>query len=214
MRPGTLTLLLLAAALPACGGGTVSMEDFIAQYPDAYCAYHLHCCAVDDEQSYNSPANCSLMVRQPLESLLGFRISAAHRATFNGVKGQDCLDRLAGKDCSDPSLVKGCAEEAVIPHQAQGQPCAFSAECQTYFCDQPQTGVEGVCGGPAIVGGKCSGDHRACPPGSYCSASAICTDQAQAGATCSDPHQCLSFICLRGQKLCADASRSPICQGK
>ena len=48
MRPLILAALA-AAALPACGGD-VTMEEFLTQYPAAYCTYHLHCC-IPDEQS-------------------------------------------------------------------------------------------------------------------------------------------------------------------
>jgi hypothetical protein len=207
-----LAPVLLAAVLPACGG-EVTIDEFIAQYPDAYCAYHLHCCAAD-EQSYNSVAACRLSVSLDVASLLAFSNEATPGATFDAAAARSCLDRLQGQDCSDAGLVKGCAEEAARPRQDQGQPCRHSAECKTYFCDQPQVGAQGVCGGQAVIGGKCSGDDRACPLGSYCSISAICAAEKQAGASCNEPGHCQSGICHRSQRLCANASRTPICQGR
>lgn len=197
---------------PGCGDDAVTADDFIASYPEAYCAFLWRCCD-GSERSHNSRKSCAGDVRDSLTELLAFRGEATPRAEFLPDGAQGCLDKLNGGSCSDTVLKGGCLDDVTRALSAHGDPCRHSAECPSFYCIQAQKNALGSCGSTSVSGGNCSGDTRGCPLGTYCSSYRKCESQKSTGTTCSSSEQCKSGICTVTNHWCAGAGTTPLCDG-
>jgi hypothetical protein len=198
----------LAAFTPAACSDepSVSADEFVNQYPQAYCAYLIRCCA-SSERSYGATSQCEAAVKGRVDDLLDFRAAAGAKASFNAGGAQACLDQLAG-GCN-ATLAAGCMFDAVSPGQSEGQDCTYSAECPSFYCVQPQKHTKGSCGGS---GTGCSGLDVSCSSGAFCDASRQCLAKKTDGETCSRPGECSSRICSPSFKQCGSAVQS-MCDG-
>jgi hypothetical protein len=209
MRP--LGLVALSLLVACSGDSQITADDFVARYPEAYCAYVFRCCDAI-ERSYGSTVNCQQAVGDAVNELLAFRAEATSFATFLAAPAQSCLDRLKQSSCkADAALIKGCAGEAVQSNHKPGEECTFSAECTSFFCVQPQKHTKGSCGQPGNA--QCSDDDRACPTGNYCDLQTKqCVLQLDITRPCDRAAQCLSGICASSTHTCS-ARTEPFCDG-
>jgi len=209
--PGRHRAALLACALLcACSDSAVDADAFLEQYPEAYCAYVWRCCS-GAERSFGSTSSCELAIRTRLDELLAFRGVNGTAAVFIESAAQGCLDKLAGA-CSSELAANGCLDGVTRAGHGIGEPCRFSAECETFNCNQDQKHAEGTCGSKAPAGGTCSGDDRGCDTG-FCASSRMCDHQKSAGLPCARAAECESGICTPAPaKLCSNRS-DPFCDG-
>lgn len=213
MRPAILLLgLCLALSQPGCGDETITADEFLATYPETYCAFLWRCCD-GSERSYNSRKSCAGDVRDRLTELLAFRGEAQPKAEFLPEGGRGCLDKLEGGSCHDTTLRGGCLDDVTRALAAKGDTCRYSAECPSFYCVQPQKNTLGACGSRSVSGGSCSGDDRGCPLGTYCSSYRKCEPHKSKGTTCSRPEECDSGICTVTNHWCAGAGTTPLCDG-
>lgn len=212
MRRMIFVLGGLSALLWGCSEEVkVSMEDFMAQYPGAYCSYLIACCD-QAERSYGSENACKTVVEERLSDLLAFREADTPFATLEADPATDCLERLQAKNCTeDAELAMGCLNTITRPGHKSGDECTYSAECSSYYCIQPQKNTEGYCGSEGA--GQCSGDDRACAEGSYCSSANQCTAKIADSSTCGRGNECESGICSPNAKICVPRQK-PYCDGK
>lgn len=203
--------LLLAGLGTGCAEEELGADDFIARYPEAYCAYLWHCCD-SAERSYTSKGTCISRIDEMVRELMAFREAATPYAEFLPDGAQNCLDTLAAKSCKT-TLTGGCLSEATQALHKKDEECTYSAECSSYYCVQKQKNVRGYCGEQSVIGGNCSGDSRACPLGSYCNSYRVCQGQKDPGTTCSVPEECKSGVCSATDKICANPAKLPICDG-
>lgn len=197
----------LLATAPACSDEpSVTADEFIEQYPKTFCAYVQRCCASSERSG--STGQCEARVKRQLsEDLLDFRTTAGVKVSFNGGAAQGCLDQLAG--ACDTTLAAGCMLDAVTPGQSEGQDCSYSAECQSFYCVQPQKHAKGSCGGS---GTGCSDLDVSCSSGAYCSGRQ-CLGKKADGDLCSRPGECISGICSAGFMQCGSTVKN-LCDGQ
>ncbi len=214
MRRATLFVGSLCFCLSGCSEElTLSVDDFMAQYPGAYCSYLIYCCD-QAERSYGSENACKTIVEEQLNDLLAFREADTPFATFEAEPAADCLDRLLAKNCTeDSALASGCLTSITRPGHTSGDECTYSAECASYYCIQPQKNTVGYCGSEGA--GQCSGDDRACAAGNYCSSANVCTPKVKEedSSTCGRGNECESGICSASAKICVP-KQTPYCDGK
>ena len=212
-----LVLVLALATLATCGGGSgeISVDDFLARYPQSYCAYVFRCCD-STERSWGGEEACRTAVGETVDELLAFRGSTDVFATFVPSAAQSCLDRLdrlaKSRDCAaEPKLVGGCAAEAVSPQHKDGEECRYSSECSSSYCVQSQKHALGTCG--PTGSSNCSGDDRSCGGASYCDPNQRqCVPKLDLGKPCSRPEECESGICSPTIRVCT-AKLDPYCDG-
>ncbi|MFH1132382.1 MAG: hypothetical protein V1754_13685 [Pseudomonadota bacterium] len=195
-----------------CGGSGGDADDFIKNYPVAYCNMVFRCCD-SSERSYSSKTVCENLVGGEVSNLLAFVEAPTPHAMFLSSQADLCINRLENSDCTDPLLATGCLNTVTRALNKKGDECVFSAECGDFVCIQAQVGATGYCGETAIVGGKCSGDDRGCPENAYCSNTRVCTDKKESSEICTSPNECLSGICSPSIKICA-GKLDPFCDGQ
>lgn len=205
-------ILPLIILLAGCGDDAVDADDFISQYPDAYCAFLWRCCD-SGERSYSATKTCSNAIRDRVTELLAFRGESEKRAEYLPGGAKRCLDKMEGGFCTDTTLRGGCLDDVTRALAKKSDTCRHSAECPSFYCVQPQKNALGHCGDRSVVGGSCSGDDRGCPLGSYCSAYRKCESQKGAGTTCSRPEECESGVCTVTNKWCAGKGTTQLCDG-
>jgi hypothetical protein len=209
----TTSALFVFLALPGCSDAdSVGVESFKEAYPEAYCARHFRCCAASQsERLYPSETNCEGAATVALEELLAFTEDPTAAALFMEDVAGSCLSRLGSRDCSSGSELSlhGCMQEVVQPLQAEGEPCMFSIECQSYYCVKSDPEQAGTCGAGGSTG--CSGDHRACGPVSYCDINK-CVPKKEAGDSCAVSAECQSNVCSPELRICVNTP-TPRCDG-
>ena len=210
MRPLALVPVLVTLS-PACSGSDeMTADEFVAAYPAAYCAYLMRCCD-PGERSYGSKPICEQAIGALVNELLAFRASDTPYASFLPGSAKACVDKLQSSACTDDkTLAGGCMVEVARPQHKAGEDCTYSAECESYYCVQPQKNVRGSCGSPG--GSQCSGDHRACSEGSYCKDGVSCVPKIEHAKPCSSGFECQSGICSSSAKICV-ARIEPWCDG-
>jgi hypothetical protein len=209
MRSLWLTLPLLALLWPGCSDDApLTAEQFLVEYPQAYCDYVWRCCS-SDERSYNAKGVCTTAKTKQVEELLAFRAAENPGATFDHAAARSCLDVLNGNDCAAATKAKDCLLDVARPQHDDGEDCTYAVECTSYHCVQPQKNTPGTCG---AASGSCSGDDRACGAGSYCDATRQCQPKKEVGNPCGAPVECLSGICALEITSCVTAP-DPLCDG-
>ncbi len=203
--------MLIALLLTSCGGSDeLTIDDFLAQYPDAYCGYVYRCCD-SVERSFGSQVACREVTLETLKEQLAFRNAATPFATFLPKAGQACIDRLKTEACgTTPTLPTGCAGDAVQPQHSEGDECTYSWECTSSYCAQPQKLVRGSCG--KKESSACSGDDRSCASGQYCDGN-NCKTQIDVSKPCTRGGECVSGICSPSARVCVSRTE-PFCDGK
>lgn len=209
MRSLWPTLAVLALLCPGCDGEeTLSADQFLAEYPQAYCDYVWRCCS-SDERSYNAKGVCVTAKTKQAEELLAFRNAETPYASFAATSARACLDALNGNDCAAATKAKDCLLDVAQPQHNDGEACTYAVECTSYHCVQPQKNTPGTCG---AASGSCSGDDRACGTGSYCDATRQCQPKKEVAKPCGAPVECLSGICAMEITTCV-AAPDPLCDG-
>lgn len=199
----TVAVALIIVAATGCSDeDPITVEDFVKQYPSAFCGYVFKCCKAS-ERSYGGENQCKVAAQELLDEAFDWRGVSGVKVTFNHVGAQSCLDKLNGADCKDATLFEGCLFDAVTPGQAQSADCKYSAECTSFYCVQPQQHSLGSCGSS---GAGCSGLDRSCAQG-YCGAGNQCLVKKKDGDQCNAPNECTSGICSPTYKQCVAAPK-------
>lgn len=235
-----LALCLVVSMLVSCNGKggaagsegdppTLSIQEFVRQYTDAYCERVLACCTQGEGQyladpciagdaSFFEAATDALSMGAEQGRLL-FDEDAAH-ACVEAVKAMSCqehADRKPGSGpLSCPSLVKA--------RTAIGDPCVANYECISASCERGYDEDVGVCGPMPGPGEPCGFGN--CPAGYFCDDSApaedrVCTALLRDGESCSwdgGNHECVSDYCKGGSKdvgdgYCAPPEHNESCNG-
>jgi hypothetical protein len=205
--------VLLAAALSCSKEEPYTVEQFVSEYTTAYCNYVFKCCKTGQELSFNSKATCEQLVDESAKEVFAYHTAGSDFATYDEAAAKSCVDTLQKTSCTDSTLLAGCITNAVHAVHTYGDDCTYSSECDSSYCIQTQKGTKGYCGQKSSNGGGCSGDSRACPSGTYCSATRVCSNLLAEGVTCDREYECESGICSATYKQCLTA-QSPMCDGK
>jgi len=203
-------VVLLGASSCSTSEPELTADSFKEQYPEAYCSHVFRCCDAG-ERSHGSAVVCQQEVTARVLDLLGFSAAPTPFAKFSAFAAKSCLDRLRQASCDDLSLIEpGCAEDTVQPLHKEGEDCTYSAECESFYCIQPQKLVRGSCGAPE--GPHCSGDDRSCRQGHLC-LGGECQLRKGNAAPCGGATECESGVCTPTTKTCIPRP-TPFCDGK
>jgi hypothetical protein len=201
--------LMLSLASIDCSNEP-SADDFVNEYPEAYCDYIFRCCDAV-ERSYGSKVTCQSAKTAEVDELLAFRDADGVHAGFLSDAAKSCLDDLKSADCSVATGARSCLDRVTAGKQQPGGECSYSAECISYYCVQPEKHAKGTCG--AAAGGSCSGDDRACQGAAFCDTSLQCLPKKAPGLMCTRGAECMSGVCSPQSKSCSGVT-DPFCDGK
>lgn len=205
--------VLLSAVLGvgACGGDSVSVGDFPAEFSDAFCSRMVRC------NAYTSKAAClesiNLDVGQIQQSI------AAGRVAYDGEAMAECIDAFAASSCDGTSrdvreTPQACLE-AIKGKVADGGACFDDGECVSDSCniaDCGQACCQGSCDATvaeAAIGASCA--TARCVNGSFCSDANVCTALLAAGAACAGNDECTYGLTCANDVCTAAANRGDTC---
>jgi hypothetical protein len=189
-------LLLLIAACGSDGGGSVSYDQFAAQFDSAYCEYEVRCGLFPDQATCESANNGLTIVSDPS---VGSAI-AAGKIVFDGAAASRCLSEFAASSCDQTQARQTPADCLAVAHGTVGSggACAASAECISQVCEIPSCSMaccQGTCLGDAPpsqapTNGACVTSSQ-CVAGDYCDLqTSTCQPFVAAGSACSEASAC------------------------
>lgn len=199
MRGSSILCLFVLTAAAACGGDSISVDDFESKLVNAICTNRVGCKSMPDLAT----CKAATLVKDK-EFATTLAKAKAGTIKFDGDKAADCIDSIASGSCSFdgfyPTATNAC--DAVFTGTvATNGACVVSEECAgessceptDQACNSDTTCCPGTCMAiPAkvAVGGDCT--NADCVDTAYCSSDTNkCTaPSTTAGSACSDIDAC------------------------
>jgi hypothetical protein len=227
-----LTGLLLAAAVPACGGVSgIPIEKTATDFSKVICSAAYKCCTPDtlmgNAAAGMSEAECETKTADKFRGQLQtMQDSENHgRSKFDQQQVDACLDALRAASCEmltsirTLSAIPACNSTFATPLVAAGATCGQDFECIDSVCEKEPMAWEGTCGAGVPVGASCTTDH--CAPNLSCDprdgssdTDRVCVQEQDVGGPCVDAFDCKSRVCAAsgaGGGMTCQAATAPQC---
>ena len=188
-------ITILALFVAGCGGdGAVGLEQWPAEFGDAYCRRAFECCTAPEIAAIG--LSTEAMCRDDFANIWSFLVPflqnsiAVGRMRYDGSAAAACLDEMARASCvefwqGNPS--PSCAE-VFVPLVAEGGSCGTGYDCTTTYC----ASATQTC---ARLPGEGESCEYPCQLGLFCGPGRLCTLQKPDGEACTEAVECVSWIC-------------------
>jgi hypothetical protein len=178
------------------GGTTLSLQEAIAQFSDAFCTRLDDCAPGMMSWDFGSTTEC--VNRTVFANTWTVSLPAVK---WNAQAFVTCAESWSKASCAalyTPVALPGCTYNGTRP---SGQPCNASEQCSTGFCRQ--TGYQcGQCAVAPQAGSTACTTDADCGPGLWCMADSICNKPATIGQSCNaylyctGDANCVSGLCV------------------
>lgn len=197
-------VLMTVVLLAACGGGSVSMDDYRDAIRDARCRFLVTCGeieSIDTCKKVDIGGIGGPVMLLPLGASLRAAVDQG-KTRYDAGNVQDCLDAFATRDCDTTSPSNRAVPDACLnAFQGTlhgGAACAQDAECLSLRCNMPSCNP-----GMACCTGTCTGDaapvraklgesceNTLCEDTLFCDDVLTCVALKPADAACVSPGEC------------------------
>lgn len=185
---------VLSIAAMACGRSLIALSDLDQEMEQARCEHLVRCKLFPDE------ASCHALMRPSPDPSVSAAV-AAHKITYDGDIGRQCVDAMANQSCDvtahDAHTPPAVCSRMLVGQVADGDGCSLDAECASGTCVLPADCPEsGCCVGqcratqePVAAGGTCD-KARDCQAGLVCGEDRTCHAPAGEGGACRSDREC------------------------
>jgi len=218
-------LALVALVASACGGSSVSIDDFYAQQLKTRCTFIVDCCASTGGPTYASVDAC-VQANSNASAVAAAKAQvSAGTAMYDGSAASSCLSKSKSLFASCAGTISRTAEDdaasacndALHGTAQAGASCAFASDSSGSPCDVGlycnvtigTSGTTGTCTAYASSGQDCT--NTECGGMTFCDESSnTCKPLGGTGAACAADDECASYACDSASATCSAASSSPV----
>jgi hypothetical protein len=199
-------LVLTTAVGVACGGDTVSVDDYAREARDATCRHLVACGEIEDIETCR---RLDIGVRIELSATDRAAVDMG-RIRFDGENARRCFDALADRSCDATSesnrVVPDACHNILLGTARGGQICTDGAQCISRHCEVAVCDAAcctGTCVGdsaPARAKAGESCEFAACEDSAFCDdAIMTCVTRRPRDAFCTQSQECaFGLDCVQG----------------